>query len=192
MKRIIPFVIAALAFMACGEKLEPTVGELGIFDLRGPVKSFVQTYDSDYSTEYTFDENGMWLTQGGQSIEELYNDGIERDEQGRIVKGKFEEPESCNLYAVTYTYNGDGTIASTGYEDPEETSMTVYSYDENGDCIEVNMTGTYCEMGADEEEVIDDTTVYTVQEKDDHGNWTKRVEKTDDREVVVTRQITYY
>jgi hypothetical protein len=54
------------------------------------------------------------------------------------------------------------------------------------------MTGTYCEMGADEEEVIDVITEYEVLEKDARGNWTKRVEKTFGKENTVTRQITYY
>lgn len=185
-------LIAAFALMSCGENLEPVVGELGIHDLRGPVKSAVVNYDGEYEIEYTFDENGMWLTQGEQTIEEVYNNGIERDEQGRIVNGKFEEPESCNLYAASYVYNGDGTIATIGYEDPEETSSTSYAYGENGDCVESHMTGTYCEMGAEEEEVIDVVTEYEVLEKDARGNWTKRVEKTFGKEKTVTRQITYF
>ena len=192
MKKLFPMLIAAFALMSCGENLEPVVGELGIHDLRGPVKSAVVNCDGEYEIEYTFDENGMWLTQGEQTIEEVYNNGIERDEQGRIVNGKFEEPESCNLYAASYVYNGDGTIATIGYEDPEETSSTSYAYGENGDCVESHMTGTYCEMGADEEEVIDVITEYEVLEKDARGNWTKRVEKTFGKENTVTRQITYY
>ena len=192
MKKLFPMLIAAFALMSCGEKLEPVVGELGIHDLRGPVKSAVVNCDGEYEIEYTFDENGMWLTQGEQTIEEVYNNGIERDEQGRIVNGKFEEPESCHLYAASYVYNGDGSIATIGYEDPEETSSTSYAYGENGDCVESHMTGTYCEMGADEEEVIDVITEYEVLEKDARGNWTKRVEKTFGKENTVTRQITYY
>ena len=192
MKKFFPMLIAAFALMSCGEKLEPVVGELGIYDLRGPVKSAVVNYDGEYEIEYTFDENGMWLTQGEQTIEEVYNNGIERDEQGRIVNGKFEEPESCHLYAASYVYNGDGTIATIGYEDPEETSSTSYAYGENGDCVESHMTGTYCEMGAEEEEVIDVVTEYEVLEKDARGNWTKRVEKTFGKEKTVTRQITYF
>lgn len=192
MKKLFPMLIAAFALMSCGENLEPVVGELGIHDLRGPVKSAVVNYDGEYEIEYTFDENGMWLTQGEQTIEEVYNNGIERDEQGRIVNGKFEEPESCNLYAASYVYNGDGSIATIGYEDPEETSSTSYAYGENGDCVESHMTGTYCEMGAEEEEVIDVITEYEVLEKDARGNWTKRVEKTFGKEKTVTRQITYF
>jgi len=59
-------------------------GELGAFELRGPVKECVWNYGS-YEQTYTFDEKGMWATRDGRVPWEEWPS--KRDEQGRESEG---------------------------------------------------------------------------------------------------------
>ena len=177
---------------SCSKKSEPFTGDRGIFDLRGAVKSFVQSGYYGESNEYTFDEEGIWLTQNGQPLDQVYNDGMERDEQGRLVLGKFAEPNSCWMYSLAYVFNEDGSLASTKVESPENDVNTTYEYDDNGNCIKSHQVGTVCEMGFEEEEKIDVVSEYEVVKTDEHGNWTERKEKVDGQEFTIVREITYY
>jgi hypothetical protein len=64
-------------------------GELGIFELRGPVKSFI--FKNQWgTTTRTFDHNGKWLTHEGKPLRQVYPSGIRRDAKGRITKGIFD------------------------------------------------------------------------------------------------------
>lgn len=142
---------------------EPGRGELGIFDLRGPVKSCKWKYVHGNSNTYTFDENGFWQTKDGQSIKKMYHAGIDRDKTGRIVKGDFE------FYDETFTYNEHGLLTETVCDG---VSRTV-TYDADG-YVKSERYVTPPDMGDDEGEP--ETTIYnyTIVEKDEIGNWTKR------------------
>jgi len=142
---------------------EPGRGELGIFDLRGPVKSCKWKYVHGGSNTYTFNEDGFWQTKDGQSIKKMYQAGIDRDKTGRIVKGDFE------FYDETFTYNEHGLLTETVCDG---VSRTV-TYDADG-YVKSERYVTPPDMGDDEGEP--ETTIYnyTIVEKDEIGNWTKR------------------
>lgn len=142
---------------------EPGRGELGIFDLRGPVKACKWKYVHGDSNTYTFDENGFWQTKDGQSIKKMYHAGIDRDKTGRIVKGDFE------FYDETFTYNEHGLLTETVCDGVSR----IVTYDADG-YVKSERYVTPPDMGDDEGEP--ETTIYnyTIVEKDEIGNWTKR------------------
>ncbi len=85
--------------MSCGEKLEPVVGELGIYDLHGPVKSAVVIYDSGYEIEYTFDRLSLCV----------YSHNLDSDsfsELKRILSEKAEEKFNREeVVRMSWTYD---------------------------------------------------------------------------------------
>lgn len=163
--------------VAEAHKTEPGRGELGIFDLRGPVKEC--KWKADYGTRtYTFDENGFWLTKDGKNIKEMYQAGIDRDKNGRIIRGDFE------FYEQTFTYNEHGLVTET----VEDGVTHTFSYDEDGYVLKEHVD-VPAEIGDDEgSSVRQFTLIYTILEKDEIGNWTKRKCS----QGTETRTITYY
>ena len=163
--------------VAEAHKTEPGRGELGIFDLRGPVKEC--KWKADYGTRtYTFDENGFWLTKDGKNIKEMYQAGIDRDKNGRIIRGDFE------FYEQTFTYNERGLVTET----VEDGVTHTFSYDEDGYVLKEHVD-VPAEIGDDEgSSVRQFTLIYTILEKDEIGNWTKRKSSSGTE----TRTIEYY
>lgn len=153
-------------------------GELGLFELRGPVKKCTVINEWGNIVR-TFDEKGFWKANDGQPISNIYVGGIERDEYGRIVKGMIDEEGN----GETYTYNKDGNVVKYGnvyYDSIDETTLT---YDDKGYVIKRhNVTG-----GVDAGAPYDVT--YSDVKLDEHGNWTSR--KTSEGEIE-KRKIEYY
>ena len=150
-------------------------GELGAFELRGPVKECVWNYGS-YEQTYTFDEKGMWTTRDGRVPWDGW--ASKRDEQGRIIHmgdGDIEE---------VFEYNDKGLRTVYAYHDWEYGYKTYYTYDENDEVIEVKDVNWY-----NNEESNPRVNKFKVLERDSHGNWTKR---DIGQGVISTRQITYY
>lgn len=153
-------------------------GELGIFELRGPVKSFV--FKNQWVTNTrTFDRNGKWLTHNGQTLRQVFPSGIRRDAQGRIIKGIFDTDGNCEQYF----YNEKGLITKRNYTFFDSLEEDTYTYDTNGNLLKMRVV----ESGVDASEPY--TDVYTIITTDKYGNWTKR--KTQKGEIE-TRVITYY
>lgn len=153
-------------------------GELGIFDLRGPVKECRWKTENGTKT-YTFDENGFWLTEDGKNLKQLYAGGIERDKSGRITVGAPDE-----FYNITYTYNAQGLVTETFCDGITNT----YTYDEDG-YVAKEHVDIAPEMGDDEGVSAKQyTLIYTILEKDEIGNWTKRKSGS----ATETRTIEYY
>lgn len=142
---------------------EPGRGELGIFDLRGPVKSCKWKNVYGETSVYTFDKEGFWQTKDGQSIKKMYHAGIKRDKNGRIIKGDFE------FYDETFAYNDRGLLIET---ECDGTSRTI-TYDADG-YVKKERYVVSPEMGDEEGEPETSTYNYTIVEKDEIGNWTKR------------------
>lgn len=152
-------------------------GELGLFELQGPVKKCTVINDWG-NVERTFDEQGFWLTHGGKQLSEIYSSGIERDEYGRIVTGKIDDEGN----GEDYTYSKFGKVLKYNYRFYDSLEEDVYSYDENG-----NLLKKHVELGGmDAEEPYDET--YTDVVTDSHGNWISRKANG----VVQKRQIEYY
>ena len=157
-------------------------GELGIFDLRGPVKqcTVVQEWGN---TVRTFDEKGFWLTNNGEKLANIYPSGMERDAQGRIVKGLMDSDGN----GEDYTYDSEGRVTKYFYH---------YYDDVNTETTTWNPDGTVKKRhfepgGMDMIEPYDET--YENIETDEHGNWTKRkVSSTDGTTRTETRKILYY
>ena len=151
-------------------------GELGTFELRGPVKECVWNY-GNYEQTYTFDEKGMWTTRDGRVPWDGW--ASKRDDQGRIIHlGDGEE------YEEVFEYNDKGLRTVYAYHDMEYGYKTYYTYDENDEVVEVKDVNWF-----NNEESNPRVTKFKVMERDSHGNWTKR---DIGQGVISTRQITYY
>lgn len=153
-------------------------GELGIFNLRGPVKSFKWKYVHGESDTYTFNEDGFWIGKNGQSVKKLYYGGIERDKKGRIIVGHFD------YYEEYFTYNEKGIVTNESCDGVS--TEKIY----NSDGFEVKEVVVYPpEMGADDD-AEGETKIfdYTILEVDEVGNWTKRK----CRQGIDTRTIEYF
>ena len=150
-------------------------GELGAFELRGPVKECVWDY-GNYKQTYTFDENGMWATRDGRVPWEGWPS--KRDDKGRIIHlgdGDIEE---------VFEYNEKGLRTVYAFHDMEYGYKTYYTYDENDEVVEVKDVNWF-----NNEESNPRVTKFKILERDSHGNWTKR---DIGQGVISTRQITYY
>ncbi len=162
----------------CDEVAKNVVqGELGLFELQGPVKKC--TVINEWGNVVrTFDEKGFWLTHDGKPLSKVYPGGIERDECGRIVKGLLDEEGN----GEEYSYNEFGKIVEYRYHYYDSIERDLSFYDENG-----NLLKKYIEMGGmDAEEPYDET--YTDVVTDDKGNWTSRKANGE----VQKRKIEYY
>ena len=122
--------------VAVEEAESPNVvkGELGLFELQGPVKSCTLKNKWGKTTR-TFDEQGMWLTHDGKPLAKVYPNGIERDEQGRILKGKMD----ANGNGDDYEYNADGTRKRYFFHYDGETTEELNNYDAEGKLVSVPM-----------------------------------------------------
>ena len=153
---------------------EPGRGDLGGYDLRGPVKMVKYP-----KWECTFNEQGQLLTENGQNLKSIFPGGIKRDKNGRL--------KECHADAYGsryYTYNEHGLpteIAEDGYD-------RVFTYDEDG-YVKTEVETIAPDMGDEEGEAEVTMSTYTIVEKDSYANWTKR---KDQRGNLVQRKITYY
>lgn len=152
-------------------------GELGLFELQGPVKKC--TILNDWGNVVrTFDEQGFWQTHDGKKLSEVYPGGIERDEYGRIIKGLVDTEGN----GEEYSYNKFGKVLKYNCHIYDSIEEDVYTYDDNG-----NLLKKHIEMGGmDAEEPYDET--YTNVVTDDKGNWTSRKANGE----VQKRKIEYY
>lgn len=163
---------------------EPTVsvdtvkGELGMFDLRGPVKTCKIKSDGN-TVEHKFNEEGFITVIYGQPLKDMYK-SIKRDEKGRLQHCSYDGyDETFSNYKV----NEDGLIVELeDWPYMDGGCKITYSYDMYGDLTQMSVT----ELGMDAEGTT--VTKYTIEERDAHGNWTRRKAngKTE------TREITYY
>lgn len=160
------------------KKYEAGVGELGLFDLRGPVKKFVKQDAFGRKYTCTFDEKGFWKTEDGQSLKEVFYAGITRDKKGRITEGNTD-----NYFTQFYEWKSNGLIkASWGGGSSSE-----YFYDEEGNLVKLVVT-IDPDMGSDDNPEAF-TYIYTTILKDKYGNWTKR---KDQKGKIEERTIEYY
>jgi len=163
------------------EEAEPApaiVGELGLFELRGPVKSC--TWKTQYATtKMEFDKNGLWTKNDGQKPWAYYPN-VKRDKQGRLVKMDNGDE------STEYTYDQEGRITHRVINYMDGCDDTRWEYDAAGDCVK--NINSYAGEGAEEGDE-NRVSTYTITERDDHGNWTKRKDQNGQQE---TRTITYY
>ena len=153
-------------------------GELGIFELRGPVKT-CETTSNGETRHNEFDENGFVTILNGQRLNKVFPK-ITRDEQGRMQHCSYDAYDETHC---EYTFNDEGLVVSVidwPYMDGGTT--ITYTYNDKGECTQIDVQ----EMGMDAEEPY--SVRYTIEERDSHGNWTRR--KADS--ATETRVISYY
>ena len=153
-------------------------GELGLFELRGPVKKCTVINEWGNIVR-TFDEKGFWKTFDGQPLSEIYAGGIERDEYGRIVKGKTDSEGN----GEEFTYDNNGNVVRYRCVQYDAIDETTNTYDKKGYVVKKH----FASGGMDACEPYDVT--YSDYKLDSHGNWTSR--KGSDGEVE-KRTIEYY
>ena len=168
---------------------EPGRGELGIFDLRGPVRE-CKWKNADGVTTYTFDADGYWLAKNGTAIiGGVFPGSVDRNKNGRIAHGYLDEYKETQH---EFTYNNKGLVTMINYQDYMDGGyVEEFTYDADGYVKSVKsyytgMDAVNEETGeADEQPTVRN---YTILEKDDVGNWTKRKSS----QGIETRTIKYY
>ena len=163
---------------------EPGRGDLGVFDLRGPVKECKWG-----KRTLSFNEQGQWTAENGKSLKKIYPGGVKRDKNGRITKGMLDAYDETGH---DYQLNSKGLVTEINYRDfMDGGTIVTYTYDADG--YVATETIQECGMDAYDEETGEElkpiVSKYTILEKDQVGNWIKR--KDQDGQVV-TRTITYY
>lgn len=163
---------------------EPGRGDLGVFDLRGPVKECKID-----ELIISFNPDGQWTGENGKSLEKIYSGGVKRDKNGRISKGLLDQyGETFHAYHL----DSKGLVTKIEYHDYMDGGNDVtYTYDADGYVASISdqgwgMDAVDEETGELEKPVV---TKYTIQEKDNYGNWIKR---KDQKGNIITRKITYY
>lgn len=152
-------------------------GDLGIFGLRGPVmrctwKTFGDTW------VVTFNRLGEWTSESGRDTFSNFPQ-VTRNEEGRIVKLS----DNYDEQRMTFTYNDKGLVVRSTIEFMDGGGETTYEYDDEG--FAVKETDSYADY--DGQDV--DTNVFTIVERDEYNNWTRRVNQDGKAQ---TRTIVYY
>ena len=153
-------------------------GELGLFDLRGPVESCTMPDEHGFEHTYTFNKRGFWLTEDGKTLKELFIAGVTRDGFGRIIEGNTDD-----YYAMFYKWNTHGQIKESWNGEYD----TKYYYGLDNSLV--RQTISYHSEPGDETPDVVVKRSYDILEKDIYGNWIKR---KDNKKKIETRQITYY
>lgn len=156
---------------------ELAIGDLGIFELRGHVKRCVWKRKGNTMT-LIFNKKGKWEAQDRQALEDLYPGGLTRDKDGRLT-----DAWADGYGSVHYKYNSKGQVTDID-EDGFKRKLT---YNTEG-YVAKEVQELAPEMGDDEGEPETTTITYTILEKDEMGNWTKRKSS----EGTETRVITYF
>ena len=161
------------------EKISETVhGDLGIFNLRGPVEVCKWKGLYDTWTLY-FDTEGKWTKEEGRGTFNVFPQTT-RDAQGRITE------LSNGDERLVYEYNADGLLKKHIAQYMDGGTESVYEYDANGDCSKETSIYGGLDMEEDEGPTV---SIYTILERDEHGNWTQRKDQNGN---VERRTIKYY
>lgn len=162
--------------------------DLAYFEMRGKVKSFTERTD-DVANTYTFTEKGKLNTFRGENVRHAFSD-VARDSQKRLTKFTLGEYDCVDTEEITYD-SKTGWVSKIKHNGEGE-DVTTFTYDEKGYLIKKVCEGESWEMGAEEGEKFKDTTTYTYEKFDKHGNWTARSVKTSDGTNWRETRIIYY
>lgn len=154
-----------------------SASDLVIFDLKGKVQKCVWK-NSNGTTTYMFDEQGRWIGQNNQKLEDIFTGDIKRDKNGRLT-----DTEMDGYGSIHYVYNADGKPTSID----EDGFSRKLIYDTDGNVVK-EIQELAPEMGDEEGQVEITTLQFTYMEKDEVGNWTKRKSS----QGTETRTITYF
>jgi hypothetical protein len=138
-------------------------GELGLFELKGHVKSCLWTNAWGSNTR-TYDENGFWLTGDGWSLSSIYPEGIVRDQKKRITTGYFEGGNE------SWTIDEKGRKTTYSIVEYDGGEKHTYTYDANDNVVSEHVEFLGMDVYWNEEYNLS----YSDWEFDSHGNWVKR------------------
>ena len=162
--------------------------DLAYFEMRGKVKSFTERTD-DVANTYTFTEKGKLNTFRGENVRHAFSDVV-RDSQKRLTKFTLGEYDCIDTEEITYD-SKTGWVSKIKHNGEGE-DITTFTYDEKGYLIKKVCEGESWEMGAEEGEKFKQTTTYTYETFDKHGNWTARSVKDGDGTSWRETRIIYY
>ena len=139
-----------------------------------------------HKTLLTFDPQGHWT---GNENAQFKTGNITRDKDGRISKLTYsylinKEEDYGYQYDYTYKYDAAGRLKAMGEEYVGELSggfEYLFTYDDAGEVI------SYTQDGGGDGVEVESTYTITVLDRDDHGNWTRRLQK----EVCTTEEAFY-
>lgn len=180
MKKILLF--SALAMLTCGCSHEQQNGpDLTMYGIKGQVKGYnLMFFPSDEDMNMVSDMGDLiyevFLDQAGHIIkigdEMLSDEAIERDADGRMIRlGTIRPDENGKQGSVQeFYYHGALCDSIISYDFGEQSIMTtdVSEYNEQGEEISCTTTTVF------DGNIKTNHQVYTVLERDEHGNWTKR------------------
>ena len=151
---------------------ETIQGDLGRYDLQGPVKSYKIVSED---IEYTFDTNGLLQTRNGEPVVGSVYEKINRNDQGLATEA-FAIGNSRDIF----TYDASGRLAKRVYRvGNRDEQIDVYYYDSRGVLYKVNSMTLL-----NERNIVTNTEKFYGFQFDSHGNWIKRGR--------AERVITYY
>ena len=159
--------------------------DLVTFDLNGRVKSckIIQENDSWPKSELSFDKNGYLSKYEGQAVADL---NIKRDKKGRIielVQMMEDELGEPTFVVAAFIYGDNGKVTIIDYSADWADWHESYEWDYDGMMTKM--------ASADGIESVAQT--YEYGDKDEWGNWIKRVVKFSDGSTAnQTREIEYY
>lgn len=169
---------------------ETTAPDLVTNGLKGHVKKMVQYYDEtdrSFSWIITYTQDGTWATTNGVSLKKFFNEGVKRDAKGRIIALDRNVEETCETENDTYTYDEQGRVKKETNSNEFSTSSYTYSYNSEGEIISAKVK----ESDAEESDASY-TLTYKILQRDDHGNWTRRIVSGNGQKCVTKRIITYW
>lgn len=155
-------------------------GDLGQWALRGPVKRYVQDFDTIY-----FNRDGYRTEKDGRLMSSNVEEDITvtRNSEGRITSIK----DDGFGHHGTYHYNVNGLMIKYYWVFGSRKMTRTYAYNSNGELIK----RVWKETGGPQDGTM--VTRYTILERDRYGNWTKRkVQNDNNRPEIETAVITYY
>ena len=151
---------------------ETIQGDLGRYDLQGPVKSYKIVSED---MEYTFDTNGQVQTCNGEPVVGTVYEKINRNDLGLATEA-FVIGNARDIF----TYDASGRLAKRIYRvGNRDEQVDVYYYDSRGVLYKVNSMTRF-----DERNIVTNTEKFYGFQFDSHGNWIKRGR--------AERVITYY
>lgn len=164
--------------------------DLQMRELTGKVKT-LRWYDKETESDsrtYGFSQKGQWTTFNGASLSQAFTK-VERDAKGRVKSTC--EGDNDQITLIEYTYNSAGFVAQQNVDyGMDGYSKETFSYNSQGVLTTSRIVENMGYDAADEPAV---TFTYTILERDNQGNWTRRqVKGSDGRNRVEKRVITYW
>lgn len=180
------------AVAATDNKNQPEVITDAIcMDAKGEISKIEETVKQglyEATTVYTFNNKGE-LISSELLDSDAGNDGLkmERDANGmptKMILKVFDDMGEEEEYSISFSYDNAHRLIKEGHENFDSSWTTTYTRDSDGNIILMTVNDPF---GGTQKSTI----TYPEGAFDSHGNWTKRIFKSEDGTTTVTRKITY-